>query len=289
MVADPLSGGVAVVTGAAGGIGTGVARAAAACGMKLVLSDIAEAPLQALADELAAAGTEVLSLPTDVTDPAALDRLADAAYAHFGAVRMLVNNAGIETLGYSWELSAVQWDRAIRINVLGPIQGVRAFAPRMVAAQQPAYIVNVASVAALGMTPVQTAYMAGKHAVLSFSECLSLEMQLKAPMIRVSAVLPGPVNTDIFKVAQGGNTPASIDSHREIMKSLLVSDGLDPDTAGRMIVDQAAEGRFWITTHPEMLQAFAQARAEHLSGLLEPTLKPSTRALLGASAAPPAS
>ena len=281
MASDPLSGGVAVVTGAAGGIGAGIARAAAARGMKLVLADIAAGPLQAIAEELQGAGAEVLAQPTDVTDPAALDRLADAAYARFGAVRMLVNNAGIETLGYSWELSAETWERAIRINVLGPIQGVRAFAPRMVAAQQPAHIVNIASIAALGMTPVQTAYILGKHAVLSFSECLSLEMQLKAPMISVSAVLPGPVDTAIFKVAPGGNTPASIDRHREIMQELLASQGLHPDEAGRMIVDQAAQRRFWIATHPEMLQASATARAEHLSGLLEPKLKPAVRAMLG--------
>ncbi len=278
---DVFEGGVAVITGAARGLGAGIARAAADRAMKLVLADIAEGPLSAFADELTARGCEVLAVPTDVTDPAALDRLAERTYARFGAVRLLVNNAGIETLGYSWELSAEIWERAIRINVLGPIHGVRAFAPRMVAAQSPAYIVNVASIASLGMTPVQTAYIVGKHAVLSFSECLALEMQRKAPMIRVSAALPGPVATRIFEAAPGGDTPASIDRHREIMQGLLADQGLHPDEAGRMIVDQAAQGRFWIATHPEMLQVSAAARAEHLSGLLEPAMKPGTAAILG--------
>jgi short-subunit dehydrogenase len=131
------------------------------------------------------------------------------------------------------------------------------------------------------MTPVQTAYIVGKHAVLSFSECLFLEMQRVAPMIRVSAALPGPVATSIFKVAPGGASPATIERHRAIMEKVLADSGLHPDEAGRMIVDQAATGRFWIATHPQMLRASADARARHLSGLLEPELKPSAAAILG--------
>ena len=151
----------------------------------------------------------------------------------------------------------------------------------MISAGAPAHIVNIASVAALSMTPVQTAYIVSKHAVLSFSECLFLEMQRVAPTIRVSVVLPGPVATTIFKSAPAGSSPASVERHRAIMETLLATTGLHPDEAGRMIVDQAAEGRFWIATHPEMLQASADARARHLQGLLEPSMKPGAGAIFG--------
>jgi NAD(P)-dependent dehydrogenase (short-subunit alcohol dehydrogenase family) len=266
----PFHGGVAVITGAAGGIGRGVARAAAAQGMRLVLADIAAGPLQAIADELTATGAQVLAVPTDVADPGALDRLADAAFERFGAVRLLVNNAGIEMLGASWELSAEQWKRAMDINVLGPVNGVRAFAPRMIADTNPSTIVNVASIGALVQRAGQTPYIMSKHATLSFTECLFLEMKEAAPHIQVAAVLPGPVATRIFADAPGGDNPATVDQQRSDM-STIVAEGLDPDEAGRMILEQAAAGRFWIATHPEGLRTAADRRIAFLTGLGDPS------------------
>lgn len=267
---DSLKGGVAVVTGAARGIGEGIARAAASRGMKLVLADIAEDRLHALAAELSAS-VETLAVPTDVADPAAIDRLAAAASDRFGDVRLLVNNAGIEVIGYSWELSTDQWERAIRINALGPIHGVRAFAGRMVAAQKPAFIVNVSSLAALGSTPLTAPYMLTKHAILSFSESLFLEMQRKAPMIRVSAVLPGPVATGIFDDALGADAGAGVDKHRAIMQHVLAQ-GMNAQEAGRMILDQVEAGSFWVTTHPEMMAETARTRADYLAGFKDPSV-----------------
>ena len=275
-----LGGGVAVITGAAGGIGEGLAHVAADLGMRLVLADIAVDRLHDVADQLAAAGSEVLPVTTDVRDPAALDRLAHEAYEHFGEVRLLINNAGIEALGYTWELSAEQWDRVIEINVLGVIHGVRAFAGRMIAAGKPAFISNVSSIGGLGMMPIQTPYILSKHAVLSFSECLYLEMeQAKAP-IRVSAVLPGAVSTRIFDDAPGGANPKSIDGHRAAMKHVLSEHGMAPIDAARLIMDQIAEGRFWVSPHPEVMRASAERRAAHLAGLQTPALTSEGRSLL---------
>lgn len=267
-----LGGGVAVITGAAGGIGEGLAHVAGDLGMRLVLADVAADRLHDVADQLSATGSEVLPVTTDVRDPAALDRLADAAYEHFGEVRLLINNAGIEALGYTWELSAEQWRRVIDINVLGVINGVRAFAGRMIAAGKPAFISNVSSVGGLGMMPIQTPYILSKHAVLSFTECLYLEMeQAKAP-IRVSAVLPGAVSTRIFDDAPGGSNPKSIDGHRAAMKHLLAAHGMTPLEAARLIIDQIAEGRFWVSPHPEVMRESAERRAAHLAGLTTPAL-----------------
>jgi NAD(P)-dependent dehydrogenase (short-subunit alcohol dehydrogenase family) len=275
-----LGGGVAVITGAAGGIGEGLAHVAADLGMRLVLADIAVDRLHDVADQLAATGSEVLPVTTDVRDPAALDRLANEAYEHFGEVRLLINNAGIEALGYSWELSAEQWNRVIDINVLGVIHGVRAFAGRMIQTGKPAFISNVSSIGGLSMMPIQTPYILSKHAVLSFSECLYLEMeQLKAP-IHVSAVLPGAVSTRIFDDAPGGANPKSIDGHRAAMKHVLSAHGMAPIDAARLILDQIAEGRFWVSPHPEVMRESAERRAAHLSALAMPALTAEGRSLL---------
>jgi NAD(P)-dependent dehydrogenase (short-subunit alcohol dehydrogenase family) len=276
-----LAGGVAVITGSAGGIGAGIARAAAARGMKLVLADIAVEPLNKFASELTAAGAQVLAVPTDVTDPLALDHLAAVTRETFGDVRLLVNNAGIETIGNAWELTAAQWERVMRINVLGPIHGVRAFAGAMVAAGAPAFISNVASLGGLAMMPEQTPYIMSKHAVLSFSECLSLEMELAAPKIRVSAVLPGPVATRIFTDAQVGKGSPSYNQHRDTMDSMMAAHGMSPDAAGILILDQIAEGRFWVSPHPEMLAESARNRAAHLATLERPSMKPEALAIIG--------
>jgi short-subunit dehydrogenase len=281
MSTTSLGGGVAVITGAARGLGKGIAQAAAARGMSLVLADIDQNMLAATAAEFTAAGVETFAIPTDVTDPTALDRLAEASYDRFGAVRLLVNNAGIEMLGNCWELSAAQWEQAIRVNVLGPIHGVRAFGARMVAAQAPAYVLNIASLAAVSTMPVQTPYIASKHALLSFSECLFLEMQRAAPMIRVAVALPGPIATRIFADAAVGGNPASVDHHRAAMEGALAAIGMTPQAAAETILQQLIAGQFWIATHPEMLAEAAQRRARHLATLANPQLQQEAEAILG--------
>jgi len=277
---ENLNGSVAVITGAASGIGAGLARAAAARGMRLVLADIESNALSVVGAELRAAGSEVLAVPTDVADPAAMDRLAEATFERFGEVQLLVNNAGIESIGNIWEFSAAQWARAIHVNVLGPVNGVRVFAPAMVAAGERAFIANVASLGALGMMAQQTPYIMSKHAILSFSECLSLEMSIAAPAISVSAVLPGPVATRIFTDAQESRTSLHGSQHRKTMENLIAAYGMPPDEAGRIILDQIVSGQFWVTTHPDMLAEYALNRATHLTTRAVPALTAEAIALL---------
>ena len=126
-----------------------------------------------------------------------------ALYLALGAWRLAGERAlvrrlpGVETLGFIWEIPPAVWEKTLAINIHGVIHGVRAFAPRMLAAGKPAWIANTSSVGGLGMMPVQAAYILSKHAVLSFSECLRLEMLVKKAPITVSAILPGPVATRI--------------------------------------------------------------------------------------------
>lgn len=275
-----FGGGVAVITGAGSGIGEGLARHAATLGMKVVLADISLARSEAVAQEIRAAGGEALSIETDVSDPTALDRLAASVHERWGDVRLLVNNAGIETLGFSWELSVADWERTLGVNIHGVIHGVRAFAPRMIASGKPAFIANVSSVGGLSMMPLQTSYILSKHAVLSYSECLSMEMQLINSAVQVSAILPGLVATRIF--GDASSSPADMATqHRELMHGMLQDAGISPREAASRIFTQIADGEFWVSTHPEMTAEFARNRAAHLAGLQRPQVTPEVLAILG--------
>ena len=276
---EQLQGGVAVITGAGSGIGAALARHAAELGMKTVLADIDSDRIRAVAAEIQSAGGHALPVYTDVSDPQALDALADTVFETFGQVTLLVNNAGIETLGVTWEIPAASWDKTLAININGVIHGVRAFAPRMIAAGHRAFIANTCSVGALGTMPVQTPYILSKHAVLAFSECLYLEMQLKQAPIHVSAIMPGPVATSIF--ADSATTAdASSHHHRQVMQDMLASQGISATEAARLILPRIAAGEFWVSTHPQMTREMAQQRADHLAGLSVPQLPPELLASL---------
>lgn len=278
---ESFRGGVAVVTGAGSGIGEGIARRAAALGMRTVLADIASDRIEGVAADIRARGGEALAVQTDVSDSSALDRLADTVYDAYGEVTLLVNNAGIEMLGHVWEIPAATWDKALSINVLGVIHSVRAFAPRMIAAGKQAWIANLGSIGSFGMMPVQTPYIVSKHAVLAFTECLALEMELTGAPISVSVVLPGPVATRIFTDAPVGDNPTTVDKHRAIMAGMLEDYGLTPARAGEIILEGIARGDFWVPTHPEMAEQAAAQRAAYLTGDHRPTLAEEARAILG--------
>jgi NAD(P)-dependent dehydrogenase (short-subunit alcohol dehydrogenase family) len=270
--------GVAVITGAGSGIGEALARTAAASGMKVVLADIDAGRIDRVCAEIVAAGGTALAIPTDVADPAALDRLAAKTHEAFGDVRLLINNAGVETVGLIWEIPAELWERTFRINVLGVVNGVRAFAPRMLEHGAPAFIANVASVGGISIFPVETAYISSKHAVLSFTEGLYLEMLMQRKPIHVSAVMPGPVATSIFDDAKGAGSAQ--DHHRTMMQDML-ADGMQPMEAARIILAGIAQGDFWVSTHPDLTLKTARMRAEYLSQLSPPDLADTARKIVG--------
>jgi len=275
---NTLKDGVAVITGAGSGIGAALARKAASIGMKVVLADIDVRRIDAVASTIEAAGGTALAIQTDVADPAALERLAARTHAAFGDVRLLVNNAGVETMGLVWDIPAELWERTFRINVLGVVSGVRAFAPRMLERGAPAYIANVASVGGLSIFPIETPYICSKHAVLSYTEGLYLEMRIQKAPIHVSAVMPGPVATAIFDDARGAG--GAQHHHRAIMKDML-ADGMEPAEAAERILAGIAGGDFWVSTHPELTLATARMRAEYLSTLARPGLAETAREISG--------
>ncbi len=277
---EKFAGGTAVITGAGSGIGEGIARVAASLGMNIVLADVAQDRIQHVAAEIEKTGVSALPVVTDVTDIAALEHLADAAYDRFGEVRLVVNNAGIETIGFSWEIPDDTWDRLLSINVRGVVHGSRIFARRMLESGKPGYIANVASIGALGMMPTQAPYMMSKHAVLSFTECLYLEMQLKKAPIQISAVLPAQVATRIFEDAPADRQSGFVERQREMMHAMITQIGMTPEQAGKIILDGIAAGEFWVSTHPETTAQIARARSEYLASLARPTLADQARTLV---------
>lgn len=180
-----LGGRIAVVTGAASGIGRALAELLVAEGASVVLADV-----DTEAVEKAAADIGGVAVPTDVSDPASVQALADVALEHFGAVHILCNNAGVSgRFGRTWATSIEEWRWVIDVNVLGVVNGIRSFVPILLA-QDEAHIVNTASAAGFEALPGMGPYAASKHAVLGLSEALRREI---SPHVGVSVLIPGGV------------------------------------------------------------------------------------------------
>lgn len=186
---------VAVVTGAASGIGLAIADALAAVGCHLVVTDIDGEAVSAAADRIRARGTTVEALQVDVRDPDAVDRAAATAVERLGAVNIAVNNAGVVNRGLSWELSLEDWRRVLDVNLWGVIHGVRAFVPRILSSGQEGHVVNIASMAAVQAMAKLGPYTVAKHGVLGLSDVLRAELEAVAPAVGVSVVMPGRIRT----------------------------------------------------------------------------------------------
>jgi NAD(P)-dependent dehydrogenase (short-subunit alcohol dehydrogenase family) len=269
-----FAGGVAVITGSGSGIGAALARHAAVLGMKVALADIDAEAIAALAKEL---GPDCLAVPTDVRDPAAVLALAETVHNRWGPVRLLVNCAGIETLGLSWEIPPARWQATLDINVMGAIHGVHAFLPAMLAAGDPAWIGNVASIGAFGQMPMQGAYIVSKHALQSFTENLALEISLTGKPVHIASIIPGAVDTRIFASANRGD--AAAERHRAIMQAML-SASMAPSDAAALIFEGLAARDFFIATHPDDAKAIIAGRIAFLEGMAAPVLPDALRALL---------
>lgn len=278
---EVFAGGVAVVTGAGAGLGEGLAKRAAQLGMKVVVADVDEVRAQQVVSDIVATGKHAVAYKVDVSRASELDRMAEWVHTNLGAVTLLINNAGIETIGNSWELPADLWDRTLNINLHGVIHGARAFLPNMIASGHKAYIANLASVGAFGQMPLQTAYMVTKHGVQAFSECLYLELQLKQANVQVSSILPGMVKTRIFHDARPSNDPVAA-HHQNVMRDMMAAYGMDLEEACASIFSQIADGQFWVSTQPEMTKNLADNRARFLMEQTPPSLTEETRSLIEA-------
>jgi len=254
---ESLSQRVAVVTGAASGIGLGMARAFAAEGMRLVLADIETDALDAAAAKLAEQGTELVTVQVDVSDADAVEALAERAYASFGAVNIVCNNAGvIENNLPTWEYSLEDWDWVLGINLMGVVHGIRSFVPRMLDGGEPGHIVNTASFGGLISGSATPIYIVSKHGVVALSENLQNDLSARGAPIGVSALCPGWVRTAIVESDRNRDDAPDLDEKLARTRQRFqqgVDSGIDPDDVGRLVVESITSGRFYIHTHPEWL------------------------------------
>lgn len=278
--AGKFAGGVAVITGAGSGIGSGLARHAGAIGMTVVAADIDGEAAERVAADIRGSGGRAEAMVVDVAQPAELDRLADSVFGRHGSVRLLINNAGIETLGFTWEIPAERWERTLDVNLHGMIHGVRAFVPPMLETGEECWIANLASVGAFGQMPGQTAYIVTKHAAQSFSENLYLEMQVKGAPIHVASIIPGAVKSAIFAPGHGDEESDFGRGQRRAMNEMLQTHGMELADAAQAIFAGLARGDFWISTHPEMTRDMIAGRVAFLQSGAAPTLTAETEAIL---------
>ncbi|MBB3048056.1 NAD(P)-dependent dehydrogenase (short-subunit alcohol dehydrogenase family) [Litorivivens lipolytica] len=254
-----FTGKVAVVTGAASGIGEGLARHCAGEGMKVVLADINADRLSALAAELNAVWRK-----TDVSRAEELEALADFAFESFGQVDLLFNNAGVLIGGTTWDVPLKDWRWILDINLMGVLHGVQAFVPRMLAQGTPAHIVNTSSLAGLLAAPLMGPYTVGKQAVLALTETLHYELQ-DSP-IGVSALCPGPIATGITASGEGREAQAAqTEGQKQLMQFLNdgISQGMAPAECAELVFAAIRENQFWIFTHEDFKPEY-QRRIDEL-------------------------
>jgi len=202
------AGKVAVVTGAASGLGRALARQLAERGMRVVLADIEEAPLDDAVREATALGAEAIGVPTDVRSGDQVDALAAATLERFGQVDLVVNNAGVcHVPGPVWTFTVDDWRWILDVNLWGVAHGVRAFVPLLVA-QGSGHVVNTASMAGISDSPSLGVYAASKHGVVGLSEALAADLAIAAPGVKVTVVCPGGMQTNIFTSER--NRPAEL-------------------------------------------------------------------------------
>ncbi len=193
---------VAVITGAASGIGTGLANRCAEEGMKTVISDNDEKGLKRLERKLKREGAIVLSVLTDVSKANDIEILAQKTLETFGEVHLLFNNAGVALPRLTWEYDLKNWEFVLDVNLWGVIHGIKTFVPIMIKQNTECHIVNTASIEGLISSGIGGAtYGVAKHAVVFLSERLALELEEHGPKIKVSVLCPGFVHTKIFSSA----------------------------------------------------------------------------------------
>jgi NAD(P)-dependent dehydrogenase (short-subunit alcohol dehydrogenase family) len=259
-VISEFVGKAAFVTGGASGIGLALGRAFAEAGCKVMLADIEKAALDAAVASLSGSGREIRGIVCDVADPASVDAAAEETFSAFGKVHILCNNAGVGARGGIDHIALDNWRWVIDVNLIGVVNGVRAFLPHMRAHGEGGHIVNTASIAGMinrfhGFHP----YSATKFAVVGMSEGLAVEV--KPFGIGVSILCPGVVRTNILESARnrskryGPATPADTTNPLYVRLAEQVRTGMDPAEVARRVLTAIRDDELYVFTHPETREA----------------------------------
>ena len=267
-----------VITGAASGIGLELARRAAAEGMQLVLADIEYTRLEAAAATLDLPAERLLLQKTDVSREHEIAALAAAAFARFGGVHLLCNNAGVGLTRVTWEHSTADWEWVLGVNLWSVIHGIQHFLQKMLEQGDEGHIVNTSSVAGLLSTPGMAAYNVSKHGVVTLSETLYGELAAARAKVGVSLLCPAWVPTGIHQSSRnrpdrfGTAVPASglSAAYEERMGQAVKSGRLTAADMANAVFDAVGEGRFYVIPHRKINNAI-QLRMDDILNLRNPT------------------
>ena len=256
-----FKGKVAVITGAASGIGRALADRCAREGMRVVLADI-EAPALARAEaEVKGSGADVLAVLTDVSQAGDVEALARKTLDAYGAVHLLCNNAGVGAGSTAWETTIKDWQWVLGVNLWGTLHGLHVFLPIMLAQDAEGHIVNTASVAGLISYSPDAPYHLTKHAIVALSEKLYYDLAWRGARVQVSVLCPAMVNTRIMDGER--NRPPELQNDRSTLavtpdmvaafeaQRQAIGAGMSPDKVADCVFQAITDGRFYILTHPE--------------------------------------
>lgn len=267
---------VAVITGAASGIGQSLARRFAREGMKLVLADIEEAALLEVEKELRLGGTPVLAVKTDVSRKASVFALADRAFAAFGRVHIVCNNAGVSGgLGHIWDIPDQDWEWIMAVNVYGVLHGIQAFVPRMIEHGEEGLILNTSSVVGL-TTGTSSAYGVTKHAVTRMTEGLHYDLRAAGSKLRAALLVPGATATNILYadrnrpqtllVPRDEEAQAALIQRRQTRHEQLQEIGMTPEQLADITLEGIRQDRLYIIADPERTLPEVRLRMEGIVG-----------------------
>jgi NAD(P)-dependent dehydrogenase (short-subunit alcohol dehydrogenase family) len=274
-----FAGKVAVVTGAASGIGLGMATRFAQEGMRVVLADIEAPALVRAVTELRDQGFDVVGVVTDVSSAESVEALASQTLGAFGKVHVVCNNAGIGG-GFEkiWEASLKDWQWAMNVNLWGVVHGVRTFVPIMLEQAEEGHVVNTASVA--GLVPGSRIYSVTKHAVVALSEALYHGLRKIDARVGASVLCPGLIDTQIMFAFRNRppdlhNAPGELASPREVARAERIGNlaqeiGLAPATVAGIVVEAIRNDQFYILTH-DRFDAPIRTRMEDILERRTPT------------------
>jgi NAD(P)-dependent dehydrogenase (short-subunit alcohol dehydrogenase family) len=268
---------VAVITGASNGIGRAIAERCGREGMKVVLAGINKNNLLEVEKDLRSNGAVAISVEADVSKREDMEALAQRTIQEFGAVHLLVNNAGVGAGSSPWQTSWHDWEWVLNVNLWGVIHGIKIFMPILLKQNTEGYIINNASIAGLISFHPNTPYMVSKHAVVALSENLHLWLKRYGSQVKVSVLCPGPVDSKIMdsnrnRPAEFQDEPVEMDAVerravRELVKFMRKS--MPAQQVADMVFQAMREEKFYILTHPELKPAI-QRRMEDILGESDP-------------------
>ncbi len=277
-----FEGKVAVITGAASGIGRALTEKCIAEGMHVVMADIEAAVLEKVAGELQeTTNVTVLPVVTNVAIEAEIENLLRTAVDEFGAVHLLCNNAGVGGGGNAWSSTQKDWDWVLGVNLMSVIYGLRVFIPQMISQNEPCHIVNTASVAGLIGGSTNALYSVTKHGVVALTENLYRDLYNENTQIGCSVLCPGFVNTNIFDSSRNrpedlqnaGTEPARTpeDEQRIAMFREILKQGMQPADIAEVVFKGIRDERLYILSHDHFADMI-KLRAENITSGTNPTL-----------------